>query len=126
MAFTNARYRTNAIIKRLGTADDGTGLITLRQRTGGTIDPVTGLLSGETIADHVVPGAIEALDENFENKTDIENAVYQTVLSAWHVTFTPVTGDVVIVADGTKYRVLRVEPEYIGTTISAWALYLEA
>lgn len=125
-SFTYALYRLNAIIRDLGTDGAGDSLITLRQRTAGTIDPVTGLLSGESDTDYVVPGLISIFQDEFETKSDVESTIYEALISNQNLGTTPHLGDTVISADGTSYIVRKVEPSYLGTVISAWLLYLEA
>ncbi len=126
MSFTNARYRLDRIVTHLGTDDAGGSLITLRQRTAGAISPVTGLLSGAATTDYVIPGVVSVFESEFPHKQDIEDTIYQTVISALRVTFTPALGDEVIDANGVTYRVRKIEPGYIGPYIGSWLLYLEA
>lgn len=118
--FKYPAYRMDRLITKLGP------LVTLRQTTN-TFDVATQTSSTPVVTTFNISGVVSQLSTEFppSEKTDVQDTVYEVLISNRNLGTTPQPGDEVIFGCVT-YRVLRADPGYIGQSIDSWALSLKA
>lgn len=110
--------RVKTIIEDLGKE------LTFTESTGGTYNPATGEVTGETNTDYAVkcspPDQYEA---RFVNNDTIKVGDVRTFLPSQNLSFTPVRG-MKVVFDSLSWKVLELRPIYSGDSIVVYELQL--